>query len=93
MCGLFDEAEYPAGDSTGEYNNPTSFYGKTCAATEAWRNPNGGPFGLIHSAGVGVGIACIAGDGSHPDFEVQLRYENGEATAIRVLFGVRLRDE
>jgi len=43
QAGFFDDSEYPRGDTTGEYGDLNTFYGKVCAGTAGavreWQEP------------------------------------------------------
>lgn len=61
QCGVFDDARYPSGP-VGEYEDPESFYGKACVATDNREN-----FGLVDD--IGVVSRSDFGDGSYIVYE------------------------
>jgi len=52
QCGVFDDAQYPAGH-TGEYGEKSTFYSKACLATSPPRC-----FGRVEE----LGVVCVAGE-------------------------------
>lgn len=78
-CGVFNEASYPEGPSTGEYDDPGSFYGAACRATDT----GAGLVRLGDAPPVGVASRSGHGDGA---YTVRVRRRGGVATAVRVTF-------
>lgn len=79
QCGIFDDESYPAGD-TGEYGDPSTFYGRACEIT------------LSDGYGVlGEGVVCRSGlgDGSYEAYQI-MSGDAEEAVALKVVF---IRDE
>ena len=57
QAGFFDEEHYPDGESTGDYEDLNSFYGKACSIT--LQDEKGGiidNFGVVSSSGYGDGV-------------------------------------
>lgn len=76
QLGIFDKAEYPKGDTTGEYDDKDSFYGKCCTLTLEKDNQGGTlPFGVVTSSGFG--------DGMYPLYVAR---KNKQVYAFRVKF-------
>lgn len=74
QCGIFDDSEYPDGD-TGDYGDNSSFYGKCCNATLNGDNQgNVIRFGTVSRTGFG--------DGSYECFFTG----EDNISAIRVVF-------
>jgi len=81
QAGFFDDAFYPRGDSTGEYGDLSTFYGKACEATT-----EGSYAGILTDAS-GYGYAVVSssgyGDGSYDLFVIE---REGLVVAARIVF-------
>jgi hypothetical protein len=58
QCGFADDEQYPSGDSTGEFEDEESFYGRVCKGTLSEKQAAELPFAVFTSTGYG--------DGSYP---------------------------
>jgi len=92
QCGIFDADNYPGGNSTGEYDDKNSFYGKVCELTsnehgeEADKSIPYNTYGIID--GFGVVSSTGYGDGCYTAYGI--KNENGELIAVKIVF---LEDE
>ncbi len=57
QAGFFDDEFYPTGESTGDYDDVNTFYGKACELTLS-EDQGGiiGNFGVVSSSGYGDGV-------------------------------------
>lgn len=88
QCGIFDAKFYPQGESTGEYEDKDSFYGKVCELTsndeehEKDKSIPYSTYGIIDNFGVvsssGYGDGCYKAYG--------IKNDAGELVFIRVDF-------
>lgn len=76
QAGFFDEAKYPDGERTGEYEDLNTFYGQVCEMTLSRKQAGVLPFGVASSSGYG--------DGS---YRCYVAYNNNnEVVAARIQF-------
>lgn len=76
QCGIFDNSSYPKGETTGDYEDKESFYGK---ATKITMSKKG--YGFINS--IGVVSQAGWGDGNYPIYTLT---ENKKIVAVAVQF-------
>lgn len=81
QCGIFDQARYPKdGDSTGEYGELDTFYGRACNATHDSKGEEKRYAGQIDE---GVVSSSGFGDGS---YTMYIRVFDGIVAAVKVVF-------
>lgn len=75
QAGFFDIGHYPTGESTGEYGDLNTFYGKVCEMTVEGDRAGILPFGAVSSSGYG--------DGGYRLYTIE---KNGEIIAAKIVF-------
>lgn len=76
QAGIFDTDIYPDSESTGEYEDRKTFYGKCCELTL-----NGSNWGIVDKGGIVSSSGW--GDGSYPSYYVK---KGNEIIAMRIVF-------
>ena len=75
QAGFFDSFHYPLGESTGEYGDTDTFYGKVCEMTCSGDGAGVLDFGAVSSSGYG--------DGGYNLYTVK---KNGEVIGAKIVF-------
>lgn len=76
QCGIFDNSSYPKGDTTGDYEDKESFYGKAAKITMSKKG-----YGIINKMGVVAQSGW--GDGSYPIYTLT---EKKKIVAVAIEF-------
>lgn len=77
QLGIFEKSEYPKGESTGESDEPESFYGQCCDIT---LNDDNDSCGVLQ---IGIVASSGFGDGNYPCY---IAKKNKQVYAVRVKF-------
>lgn len=86
QAGIFDDAQYPDGERTGEYGDSSTFYGRVCELTigetpDGTHDPDHPQAGIIDD--FGVVSSSGYGDGGYNAYAL---FDGDEAIAIEIVF-------
>ena len=87
QAGIFDVGQYPAGEDTGDFNDPESFYGKVCKLTYDENNRE-----LTHGV-VDFGVVSLSGFGDGGYDAYAAKNNAGEVVGFRIVFIEDERDD